>query len=347
VLTLLWGWWRAVRCASPHRLKGLLWFSLLSKGVVLLGWASGVVVRRHSAWHEPALVLVLGFGFALLLGEFALLFWCLYPVECAQRGLTVSRGEYLRLRVGLVFERLAPLFAGALVLLAGLYALHPSPRASLGERLLMGMAGIGGIAIGILYARRGLFLPVRSLSLAPHLQQEVQRMGRELGIPVRELLVLDGSRARLANAFALGSGRIAITDYLLMHLTEREALAVLAHEVAHLAQRQRLWRLWMLELGAASGLVLGTASLWVSLPAWLHLMLMAMLVLGMMAPMGWLRRQHELQADAFAASQYGADAIKSALQKVAALRGTAPARFACLHPCLQERLAHLEQLTLR
>lgn len=295
----------------------------------------------------PILSLAVIGSLLLMLGEFALLFGWLYPVECARCGLTLSLEEYLRLRVGLVFERLAPLFGGMLVLLTVCYALRPPPRASFGEPLLMGLGGVAGVVLGILYARRGLLLPARSLSIAPHFQQEVQRMGRELGIHVRELLVLDGSRARIANAFALGSGRIAITDYLLMHLTEREALAVLAHEVAHLAQRRRLWRLWLLELGASVGLMVGIAPFWSSMPSWLHLIWIAMLVLGMAAPMRWLRRQHELQADAFAASQYGADAIKSALKKVAALQGTAPARFTALHPCLEQRIAHLERLTLQ
>ncbi|MCS7064755.1 MAG: M48 family metalloprotease [Fimbriimonadales bacterium] len=301
---------------------------------------------RSSPPVELQLALALSLGFLLLLGEFALLFWRLYPLERARWGLTLSRSEYLRLRLGLVFETVAPLVAVGLIALAVTCALHGAQRENAGERLLMSFMGVAGVALGVLYARRGLILPVRTSSLAQPLQTEVQRLGRELGVSVRELLVLDGRRARMANAFALGGGRLAITDYLLAHLAEREALAVLAHEVAHLAQRRRLWRLWLLELGAAGGLIVGLAPIWQQLPAWSHLLLMAMLMVGMAAPMVWLRRRHELEADAFAASQYGADTMKSALLKVAALR-TAPSRGATgIHPSLQQRLAHLERLAM-
>lgn len=299
--------------------------------------------------HLPfiAYPLALFLGFALMLGEFMLLFWRLYPLERARRGLTLSRSEYLRLRVGLVFETAAPAVAAGLLALSAIDVLHGKPGESGGERLLIGIMGVVGVALGVLYTRRGLMLPVRSLSIAQHLQDEVQRMGRELGVQVRELLVLDGTRARMANAFALGNGRIAITDYLLANLNERETLAVLAHEVAHLAQRQRLWRLWLLELGAAVGLLVGLAPLWQRLPAWSHLLLMAALTAGMATPMVWLRRWHELQADTFAASQCGADAMKSALLKVAALRGISSEGVARVHPSLQQRLAHLERFAIR
>jgi len=305
------------------------------------------VFSRRASLNEPQLALALGFGFMLVLTEFTLLFWRLYGWERAHRGLTLIPREYLRLRVGLVFDALAPLIAGALILLAVVSAFHAAPGMGAGDRLLMGAIGVAGVALGVLYIRRGQMLPRRALTLAQPLQQEVQRMGRELNVPVRELLVLDGTRVRMANAFALSGGRIAITDYLLSHLTEREALAVLAHEIAHLAQRRRLWRLWLLELGAAWGLMIGTAPLWQRMPAWSHLLLLTTLIAGMAAPMRWLRRRHELQADAFAVSQYGADAMQNALRKVAALRGLPRDGTAGIHPDLQQRLAHLERLTLR
>ncbi len=323
-------------------MKLLLWLSILLKG----GWLVAGF-NRMAPLSEPFLTLALGGSVALILGEFAILFWWLYPLECARKGLSLSRGEYLRLRVGLVFETLAPLIAVGLIALAVAYALHGSPNKNAGEWLLMGAMGIAGVALSVLYARRGLILPVRSLRLSEHLLNEVQRMGRELGVQVREVLVLNGTRSRTVNAFALGGRRIAITDYLLANLTEREVLAVLAHEVAHLAQRRRLWRLWWLELGAAGGLVVGLAPLWQLLPAWSNPLLMAMLALGMTMPMLWLRRHHELEADTFAASQYGAEAIRSALLKVATLRGEGDKSARGIHPALRQRLDHLARFAMR
>ncbi len=330
-----------VGCLPSHRLlalrlKGLLWLSVCLKLGVLLAFAP----RHALEW-----ALALWVGFALVMAEFGWLFWRLYPLERAQRGLALTRGEYLHLRLRLVFEQLAPLMVVGLVGLPVTTLLQGVVTESPLEGLLLGLTGVVGIAIAVLYVRWGLPLPVRALSVGAHLQAEVQRMGRELGVPVRELLVLDGSRARIAGAFALSGGRIAITDYLLANLTEREALAVLAHEVAHLAQRRRLWRLWLLQTGAAVGLMLGTAPLWQAYACWLNLTLLALLLVGMAAPMLWLRQRHELQADTFAVSQYGADAMQSALLKVAMLRGKPPEKS--LHPGLQRRLRALNRFALR
>lgn len=330
-----------VGCLPLHRLlalrlKGLLWLSVCLKLGVLIAFAP----RHALEW-----ALAFWVGFALLMAEFSWLFWRLYPLERAQRGLTLTRQEYLHLRLRLVFEQLAPLMAVGLVGLSVTPLLHGVIARSPLEGLLLRLMGIAGIAIALLYVRWGLPLPVRALSVGAHLEAEVRRMGRELGVTVRALLVLDGSRARIASAFALSGGRIAITDYLLANLTERETLAVLAHEVAHLAQRRRLWRLWLLQIGAASGLMLATAPLWHGYARWLNLTLLALLLVGMMAPMLWLRYRHELQADAFAVSQYGADAMQSALLKVALLRGKPPEKS--LHPGLQRRLRALNRFALR
>ena len=57
------------------------------------------------------------------------------------------------------------------------------------------------------------------------------------GFPIRELLVIDGSRrSSKANAFFTGFGsnkRIALYDTLISNHTVPELLAVLAHEIGH------------------------------------------------------------------------------------------------------------------
>jgi Zn-dependent protease with chaperone function len=134
-------------------------------------------------------------------------------------------------------------------------------------------------------------------------------------------VVLDGRRVRMANAFALSGGRIAITDYLLAHLEPREVLAVLAHEVAHLAQRRRLVRLWAYLLGAAVGLTIGLAPLWERLPNWVGILLMGLLGFGMSLPLVLMRARNEREADTYAVSEYGTEALRSALIKHGSIIG--------------------------
>jgi Zn-dependent protease with chaperone function len=73
-------------------------------------------------------------------------------------------------------------------------------------------------------------------------------------------------------------------------------------------------------------------------------MLLLALALGVLAPLIRLRRQHELEADAYAVSQYGAEPLASALRKLAAVhpRDTHRASDA-LHLSLQERLQRLQR----
>jgi Zn-dependent protease with chaperone function len=177
-----------------------------------------------------------------------------------------------------------------------------------------------------------------------HLLAETQRMGRELGVRVREILVLDGTRLRNANAFALSGGRIAITDYLLASLTELETLAVLAHEVAHLAQRRRLLGLWVKLLSAWIGVAIAFAPWWERLPPWGSLFWVGVLGLGMTLSLVWLRQRHEREADAFAVSQYGVEPLESALRKIAAIhQRPAHTRSDAVHPALAMRLQTLRR----
>ena len=342
VLALGWGWTRpsVPMGRAMRRLRQLLWLSIGSKGVV---W--GAFYAHGVSMNPPlaALGLILSSGQTLL--EFVAIFWRLYPRERAERGLTAPRREYLAVRLRLVWDALTPLLAVGLAGLTVHYTLSGASRDWGGWGALAASAmGLCALLMGLGMTRCPAPLPTRAVSLAPSLLAEAQRLGNELGVQVRELLVLDGAHTRTANAFALSGGRIALTDYLLAALTERELYAVLAHEIAHLAQRQRLIRLWTLLTGVGVGLTLASAPLWERLPRWGLLMLLLALALGVLAPLIRLRRQHELEADAYAVSQYGAEPLASALRKLAAVhpRDTHRASDA-LHLSLQERLQRLQR----
>lgn len=323
-----------------RRLKRILWLSIWLKvgGVV---W----VIARGETYPKPIWAVALLFCFFLLLLEFGWLFWRLYPLERWFRGVELGMWEYLRIRLGLVFELLAPLVAFGLVALTALYTIQGEHRQH-GEWgvVMAGWMGTAGVALAVFYFRGRLFLPVRPVMLPESLMREAERMARDLGVSLREVVVLDGRKVRMANAFALPGGRIAITDYLLAHLEPREILAVLAHEIAHLAQRRRLVRLWFYLLGMALGLTVGLAPVWRGLPGWVGVMLMGLLAWAMSFPMILLRARHEREADTYALSEYGAESLRSALIKTAQLnRRSAQERTDRLHPPLEARLRFIER----
>ncbi|MEJ5295568.1 MAG: M48 family metalloprotease [Fimbriimonadales bacterium] len=321
-------------------IKRLFLFSVSVKATAAFG-----VFSLGGAYSEPVWAGLILVAMGLLLGEFGLIFWRLYPLERRHRGVEIGIWDYVAMRLGLIFELLAPLVAGGLMILSITYTLRGGYRehGSLGI-LLAGLMGTGGVGMGVLFFRRRLILPVRPLTLPESLMGEVRRMGRELGITVRDVVVLDGRRVRMANAFALSGGRIAITDYLLAHLEPREVLAVLAHEVAHLAQRRRLVRLWAYLLGAAVGLTVGLAPLWERFPNWVGILLMGLLGFGMSLPLVLMRARNEREADTYAVSEYGTEALRSALIKMARLNHReAQEQTDRLHPSLQERLRLIER----
>ncbi len=329
---------------AMRRLRRLLWLSIGAKG---LAW--GALYAQGAPPFPPlaALGLLLSAGQTVL--EFAAIFGRLYPRERTERGLTLPRCAYLLLRLRPVLDALAPPLAVGLAGLTAHYTLSGLYRDWGGWGALTASAmGLGALLLTLGLTRRPAPLPVRAVSVAPSLLDEAQRLGAELGVQVREILVLDGARTRTANAFALCGGRIALTDTLLAALAERELHAVLAHEVAHLAQRRRLTRLWGLLTLAGVALALASAPLWEHLPRGGLIAWMVALALGMFLPILRLRRLHEREADAFAVSQYGAEPLASALRTLAALHPRDAHKAGdALHPSLHERLERLRRFHKR
>lgn len=322
------------------RLRQLLWLSIGAKGVV---W--GILVATAKIPDAPIAALGLMASGGLTLLEFAAIFMRLFPRERAERGLTISLREYLAIRLSPVQDALAPPLAGGLAWFTTHYTLSGTYQQWGGWGVICASAmGLATLFVALSIHRRAAPLPVRTVSLAPHLLAEAKRLGNELGVQAREILVLDGTRIRTANAYALSGGRIALTDYLIAALTERELYAVLAHEMAHLAQRRRLVRVWALLTGAGIATMLVSVPFWERLPRWGLLALLCALAGGMFAPMLYLRRRHEREADAFAVSQYGVEPLECALHKLAQLnpRDNHGAEDA-LHLSLHERLTHLRR----
>ncbi|MDM7460523.1 MAG: M48 family metalloprotease [bacterium] len=332
-----------VRASAPigrrtRRLRRLLWLSLLMKVAV-------------GAWWYPlgaplaSLALLLGVGLTLI--EFGLIFYWLYPIERTERELPATAREYLIARLGMVWDALAPIAAFGLGALTLDYLWSGESRAAgAWGALTVSAMGLGALLSGLSISRRATPFPARCLPVRAHFLEEAQRLGRELGVTVREIVVLDGTRLRRADAFALSGGRIALTDYLLASLTEQQILAVIAHEVAHLAQRKRLVRLWLLTLAGGVGGAVVVAPFAHQLPPWGLLVWLGLIAFALMLPMQRLRRRHEREADAFAVSQYGVEALQGALRVIATLHQREPDHSSdAVHPSLTQRLQALQKFT--
>ena len=72
------------------------------------------------------------------------------------------------------------------------------------------------------------------------LRDRIFELAARAGVKLKQLYVLPMARLLGANAFAVSNGTIMLTDVLLAQLSEREVLAVMAHEVAHLQLKHPL-----------------------------------------------------------------------------------------------------------
>jgi len=190
----------------------------------------------------------------------------------------------------------------------------------------------------------------------PLLVASLARLLQRCGLQLAEVRIIDASRrSRRANASVHGFGkakRILLHDTLLTELSPAEVEAVVAHEAGH-ARRRHILR-YVMGAGAA-GLVaaigLATAGPWLGTTTSVRLAMfvIALPFLGFfLRPLAlWALRRWELEADEFAVSHVGADAMAGALTKLYAANASAPgsdpiyAMFYASHPEPAQRLERL------
>ncbi len=185
------------------------------------------------------------------------------------------------------------------------------------------------------------FEPVRKEGL----EEGVRKMAAKAGLTVGRIQQVDASRrSRHGNAYFTGIGRvkrIVLFDTLLDKLSNREALAVLAHEIGHWKKGHVWKRLVKAELLTLLGFWLAWICLgqgW--LPAVLgleevsifgQLVILAFLASVLLFPLtplsSWLSRRDEWQADAFACELHG-----NPEDLATALVGLSRDNLANLHP---------------
>ncbi len=207
------------------------------------------------------------------------------------------------------------------------------------------------------------------------LVETVRKQAQEAGIGMPEVGIFD---APDMNAFATGANRnnalVAVSSGLLRGMSQREAEAVLAHEVSHVANGD------MVTLTLIQGVV-NTFVVFLSRvigytvdrvvfkterghgPAFMITTIIAQLVLGILASMivMWFSRRREFRADAGGANLAGRENMIGALERLRLGHSTplpdsmqafgintekktgGLARLFMSHPPLEERIAALRQ----
>jgi STE24 endopeptidase len=182
------------------------------------------------------------------------------------------------------------------------------------------------ISILLVYLAPPLILPLfYKLTPVPagELRDRITELCVRQRFPVRDLLVIDGSRrSSKANAFLTGFGsnkRIALYDTLINHHSTAELVAILAHEIGHFKRRHILQHFALGQL-ALFGLFLmlafcvswpplfaafqvPTPSPYVGLALMMILLRPAAIFFGVLSK-SWSRR-HEYEADRFAVEAIG------------------------------------------
>jgi STE24 endopeptidase len=213
------------------------------------------------------------------------------------------------------------------LLMAGFTFIVLSLFEALGLRAwIIGWIFSATISIALIYVAPTVILPLFfKLSPVPDgpLRDQVIEFSRSQHFPVRELLVIDGSRrSSKANAFFTGFGsnkRIALYDTLINSHTVPELLAVLAHEVGHYKKHHIVrhlligqLNLLLLFLGASfcisrpelfQAFGVSTPSYYVGLTLYLILMRPFAVLFGIL--MNYWSRKDEFEADRFAAESLG------------------------------------------
>ncbi len=178
----------------------------------------------------------------------------------------------------------------------------------------------------------------------PDWEEDVKRLAERMGTRLTDLLILRTGRSRIAGAYALGGGRIAITDDLLAALSKEEFMAVMAHELKHFTQRRKTTLFacaFVVGAGGAAALSVWAASAGV-IPM---LAATSIATLSALVPL-WrltkLRALHEDEADLAAIEQIGAMPLMCALAKTYAVNGRlGDSTTGSIHRGLRNRLSLL------
>ncbi|MBA4410583.1 MAG: M48 family metallopeptidase [Bacteroidota bacterium] len=230
---------------------------------------------------------------------------------------------------------------------------------------------VSGFSVFMVFFYSNLIVPLfnRQTPLPEgELKSAIENFSASVGFKLDNIYVIDGSkRSTKANAYFTGFGskkRIILYDTLINDMTTNELVAVLAHEIGHYKKHHVVWSLLLgiLQTGIVLfifSLLVGSkelsAALGVQTPSF-HIGLIAFgilyspiaMITGL--AMNIFSRKNEYQADAFAAQNFDAVELASALKKLSVknLSNLRPhpayVFFHYSHPTLLQRLEELKSI---
>jgi STE24 endopeptidase len=315
---------------SQEYTKTNTWFELVVSTVDLVAlvtfWFLGgfeVLDQFTRGLHLPSVLSGLVYLGILCAGREALML----PFAIYHTFVIEERYGFNRTTIGtFILDRLKEWLVSGL-LMAGCVCLVLSLFEAFGIRAwIIGWICTAAISVILVYIAPTVILPIFfKLSPVPDgpLRKQVTEFSLRQRFPIRELLVIDGSRrSSKANAFFTGFGankRIALFDTLISNHTVPELLAVLAHEIGHYKKHHIVrhlivgqFNLFLLFLGASfcisrpelfQAFGVSTPSYYVGLVLYLVLIRPLGVILGIVVNY-WSRRD-EFEADRFAAETLG------------------------------------------
>ncbi|MGH7740883.1 MAG: M48 family metallopeptidase, partial [Candidatus Eiseniibacteriota bacterium] len=101
----------------------------------------------------------------------------------------------------------------------------------------LGIAGLFGALLSRLWLlRRALDVlgTVPQAVTSGPLRDRIFELASRAGVRLKQIYLMPMARIQGANAFAISNGTVMLTDVLLEQLSEREVVAIMAHEITHL-----------------------------------------------------------------------------------------------------------------
>jgi Zn-dependent protease with chaperone function len=253
-------WLRARALAAPREDIARVWFGFARRmqGVGIASWLLWIAAFSLSGADRALAVALRPFDSALFVVApwFAIVLpptlvslvlqAIVHDVQRRVRGAGDSVRDHVRRSAWQLAALLVPMLLALIALPA----------------FLTGHARVGLVfLVGALFSRLRLMQHyVTASGLSPHavtsgaLRDRLFDLAQRGGVPLRQLYIMPVRRGRIANAFAVQGGSVILTDYLLENLSEREVVAVMAHEIGHL--RHGHPRQLALTLAASAGLAL-------------------------------------------------------------------------------------------
>lgn len=317
------------------RLAG--WVLLFETAVLLLWTLGGVLNWLDSSWQVwgwgqlwTGVALLLSMG---LIGSILEL-----PIDLYKTFKIEEQYGFNRSSLGLFFMDLFKGLALSLVLGLPFFALVLWLMQSMGELWWLYVWAVWlGFTILMTWAYPSFIAPLFN-KFEPltdnELKQRIETLLQRNGFASSGIFVMDGSkRSAHGNAYFAGLGsnkKIVFFDTLLQNLNHDEVIAVLAHEVGHFKHKHLHKRLLVIAILSLAGLALLG---WLMQQEWFFTGLgveqpstyMALALFSLILPtfsffltpiMAWSSRQHEFEADNFAAKQTNSEHLIRALVKL-------------------------------